>query len=84
MTIRPAAWADRLVPGVSRPGAQYLAGGRVTVTEDPRLSVTVRLHELRVPHGSRTAAVSATKPSSEALFDRAGMITWPVEVTDTE
>lgn len=40
-------------------GGQYVAGGRVTVTEDPRLSVTVMLHELMVPHGSATAAVSA-------------------------
>jgi hypothetical protein len=31
---------------------QYVAGPRVTVTDEPRLLVTVRLHELRAPHGS--------------------------------
>jgi hypothetical protein len=35
-------------------GGQYFAGGRVTVTDDPRLSVRVMLHELRSPHGSLT------------------------------
>ena len=44
-----------------------MAGGTVTVTEDPRLSVTVTLHEWMRPHGSGTEAVSARKPSSEAL-----------------
>jgi len=51
------------------------------VTEDPRLSVTVTLHELRAPHGSGPEKLMARKPSSEALFDRGWMSTLPVEVT---
>ena len=59
----------------NEPLVQYLAGGRVTVTDDPRLSFRVMLHELRVPHGSGTEAVSARRPSSQALpFACAGMV----------
>ena len=67
------------------PCAQYLAGPRVTVTDDPRLSVTVRLHELMVPHGSATERLSSRKPSfAVPRFGWAGMIRLPVEVTYTE
>ena len=55
----------------------------VTVTEDPRLSVTVRLHAPE--HGSRLKCVltSSQRPSVLAAV-RAGMSTWPVEAMDTE
>jgi hypothetical protein len=46
---------DRSVgPNRRSPRAQYLAGPRVTMTDDPRLSVTVRLHESHGP-GRRRA-----------------------------
>lgn len=47
---------------LGRPRAQYVAGGTVTVTEDPRLSLTVTLHEFLVPHGSGTLAVACRPP----------------------
>jgi hypothetical protein len=44
----------------------------------------VRLHDLVVPHGSGTEAVSAREPSCEPLFARGGAISLPVEVTDRQ
>ena len=63
---------------------QYVAGPRVTVTDEPRLLATVRLHELRAPH-VRCRDRSAPDPSSAVLkFGWFEIGALPVEVTDTD
>jgi hypothetical protein len=60
---RPGARASRAPfprsPSRGNLRAQYLVGGSVTVAEDPRLSVTVRLHQRMMPQGSGTGALMA-------------------------
>jgi len=59
VSVEAISWALNLAPvppdrGGQPSSGQYLAGGRVIVTDDPRLSFRVMLHELRSPHGSMT------------------------------
>jgi Insertion element 4 transposase N-terminal len=78
------ARSTRSVPrGCRRAGCgQYLAGGRVTVADDPRLSDTVRLHVVSPGHGQLSPALRGSAPSRPAA-DFAGITTLPVEVTDS-
>ena len=60
-----------------------MGGARLAVTDDPRLSVTVRLHVCPAGHGSPLLATSAQLPSVQVGACAANM-TAPVEVIFTE
>jgi hypothetical protein len=74
----PAHFGACPAEGVPR-RPQYVGGGTATVTDEPRLPVTVTLLG-----GTWRLVVSARKPSSEApVFGSGPMITLPEDVTDT-
>jgi hypothetical protein len=81
----PARSARSAARGHRRAGhGQYLTGGRVTVTDDPRLSDTVRLHVVSPGHGQLNPGPALRgSPPSRPAADFARITTLPVEVTDS-